>query len=87
MECRAWTFYRKILREQSSDVIGYLEENIGGSRTCENGFNAERYDRVTDFTNTIAMVPCSAKEGEGIQDLLAVVIGLLKDILNLNQPM
>ena len=27
----------------------------------ELGFNAERYDRVEDFTKTIALVPCSAK--------------------------
>ena len=73
----------KSLREQSSDVIGYLEEKHWKlvAELGENGFNAERYDRVTDFTNTIAMVPCSAKEGEGIQDLLAVVIGLAERYL------
>ena len=41
----------------------------------------ERYDRIRDFTKEIALVPVSAKEGEGIQDLLAVVIGLAERYL------
>ena len=71
------------LKQQSKDAVGYLEEKhwkIVGE-LGESGFNAERYDRINDFTNTIAMVPCSAKEGEGIQDLLAVVIGLAERYL------
>jgi len=71
------------LRNQSKDTVGYLEEKhwklVG--ELGESGFNAERYDRIKDFTNTIAMVPCSAKEGEGVQDLLAVVIGLAERYL------
>ena len=58
------------LKNQSKDTVGYLEEKhwklVG--ELGESGFNAERYDRIKDFTNTIAMVPCSAKEGEGVQD-------------------
>lgn len=42
----------------------------------EHGFNAERYDRVSDFTKQLAIVPVSAKTGEGIPDLLAVLAGL-----------
>ncbi|MFL2976137.1 MAG: translation initiation factor IF-2 [Candidatus Thalassarchaeaceae archaeon] len=71
------------LKKQSKDTVGYLEEKhwklVG--ELGESGFNAERYDRIKDFTNTIAMVPCSAKEGEGVQDLLAVVIGLAERYL------
>tara|TARA_B100000427_G_scaffold125281_1_gene104159 strand:- start:62 stop:1354 length:1293 start_codon:yes stop_codon:yes gene_type:complete len=48
---------------------------------AEEGLNIERYDRVKDFTKDIAMVPISAREGEGIQDLLAVVIGLAERYL------
>ena len=49
---------------------------------AEHGFNIDRYDRVTDFTQDIAVVPVSAREGEGIQDLLAVVIGLAERYLD-----
>ncbi len=40
------------------------------------GFSAERYDRVSDYTRNVAMVPVSAKTGAGLPDLLAVMVGL-----------
>ena len=42
----------------------------------------ERYDDIRDFTQSIALVPCSAKEGEGIQDLLAITVGLAERFLS-----
>ncbi len=47
----------------------------------EEGLQAERYDRIKDFTKTIAIVPISAKTGEGISDLLMVLIGLAQRFL------
>ena len=51
-----------------------LDELIG--RFYELGFSADRYDRVTDFKKTVAIVPTSAITGEGIADLFLVLIGL-----------
>ncbi|HJO42227.1 MAG TPA: EF-Tu/IF-2/RF-3 family GTPase, partial [Candidatus Thalassarchaeaceae archaeon] len=48
---------------------------------AEHGFNIELYSKVKDFTKDIALVPISAREGEGIQDLLTVVIGLAERYL------
>ncbi|MEM4519074.1 MAG: translation initiation factor IF-2 [Sulfolobales archaeon] len=45
------------------------------------GFNAERFDRVKDFTKTLAIVPVSAKSGEGVPELLAVLAGLAQKYL------
>jgi translation initiation factor 5B len=45
------------------------------------GFAAERFDRVKDFTKTLAIVPVSAKTGEGIPELLAVLAGLTQKYL------
>jgi len=45
------------------------------------GFNAERYDRVDDYTKQIAIVPTSAKTGEGIPELLMVLTGLAQRYL------
>jgi translation initiation factor 5B len=42
----------------------------------DKGFSAERYDRIKDFSKNVAIVPVSAKTGEGIADLLLVLIGL-----------
>jgi len=40
------------------------------------GFRSERFDRIRNFTRDIAIVPVSAKTGEGIGELLTVLIGL-----------
>jgi len=70
--------------EQSKEAIGLFEQRYWDlvGQFAEHGFNIERYDRVTDFTQDIALVPVSAREDEGIQDLLAVVIGLAERYLD-----
>ncbi len=45
------------------------------------GFKADRFDRVTNFTMTIAIAPVSAKTGEGIPELLAILIGLTQQYM------
>ena len=45
------------------------------------GFNTDRFDNIKDFTKTIAIVPTSAKTGEGIPELLMVLVGLTQQYL------
>lgn len=45
------------------------------------GFNADRYDRVGDFSKTIALVPMSAVNGMGIPDALLLLVGLAQRFL------
>jgi translation initiation factor 5B len=45
------------------------------------GFKTDRFDRIKDFTKTVAIVPTSAKTGEGITELLMVLIGLAQQHL------
>src|SRR6266550_2688418 len=70
-------------RDQAESVRDELDkrmyELIG--RLFEHGFSAERYDRVADFTTNIAVVPVSAKFGEGVPDLLLTLIGLAQRFL------
>jgi translation initiation factor 5B len=40
------------------------------------GFRADRFDRITEFTKTVALVPASAKTGEGLPELMAMLVGL-----------
>ncbi|OYT41376.1 MAG: translation initiation factor IF-2, partial [Candidatus Aenigmarchaeota archaeon ex4484_224] len=58
------------------------------SQLMERGFNAERIDRVKDFTKEIVIVPVSGITGEGIAELLLILSGLaqkfLKDKLKLS---
>jgi len=71
------------MRNQTQDAMGLFEKQYWKlvGQFAEEGLNIERYDRVKDFTKDIAMVPISAREGEGVQDLLAVVIGLAERYL------
>lgn len=58
----------------------YLYETIG--LFYEEGFpGIERFDRISDFTQNIAIVPTSAKTGEGIPSLLMVLVGLVQQYL------
>jgi translation initiation factor 5B len=42
---------------------------------------ADKFNNVKDFTKTIAIIPTSAKTGEGIPELLAVLVGLTQQYL------
>jgi len=45
------------------------------------GLQADRFDKIIDFTRTASIVPVSAKTGEGIPELLAVLVGLTQQYL------
>lgn len=65
-------YVREDLDNRLYDIIGVF------SRL---GFGADRFDRVKDFTKTVAIAPTSAKTGEGITELLAVLVGLTQQYL------
>ncbi len=46
------------------------------------GVIAERFDRVRDFLKTVPIVPVSAKTGEGIPELLAVLAGITQKYMS-----
>ncbi|MBI2549476.1 translation initiation factor IF-2 [Candidatus Woesearchaeota archaeon] len=56
-----------------------LYELVG--KLYELGFQAERFDRVVDYTKQIAIVPCSAKTTEGLPEVLMVLTGLTQKFL------
>jgi len=56
------------------DVENKTYEIVGKLSDLE--FSADRFDRVLDFQRNLAIVPVSAHTGEGIADLLMVMIGL-----------
>ena len=65
-------YVREDLDTKLYDIIGVF------SRL---GFKTDRFDRIKDFTKTVAIVPTSAKTGEGITELLMVLIGLTQQHL------
>ncbi|WP_407375002.1 translation initiation factor IF-2 [Methanobrevibacter sp.] len=45
------------------------------------GFQSERFDRVSNFASQITIIPISAKSGEGIIEVLAMLLGLAQEYL------
>ena len=58
---------------------GKIYELIG--KLHELGFESERFDRVSDFRKEVCIVPVSAKTGEGLSEVLAVLAGLAQRFL------
>jgi translation initiation factor 5B len=70
-------------KDQSEGAVAALDEKVYGlaAKLYEQSFSADRYDKVTDFTANLAIVPTSAKHGEGVPDLLLILIGLAQRFL------
>lgn len=71
-------------RSQPQRVREELERRLWDNviaKLYEAGFQADRFDRIKDFTRTVAVVPVSAKTGEGVPELLAVLAGLAQRYL------
>jgi translation initiation factor 5B len=47
----------------------------------DEGFESERFDRISNFAKQISIVPISAKTGEGVPELLAMLMGLAQQYL------
>ncbi len=72
------------IKNQSEQVRLDLDKKLYNvvAKLAEYNFKSERYDRVESFTKEVAIVPCSAKTGEGIPELLMVLVGLAQRFLN-----
>lgn len=70
-------------RDQPDGVVAALDAKLYelAAKFYNQGFSAERYDRVSDFTANLAIVPTSAKHREGVPDLLLILIGLAQRFL------
>ncbi|RLE61663.1 MAG: translation initiation factor IF-2 [Thermoprotei archaeon] len=66
------------IRKQEPYIVARFEELLYNimNEMLSQGFRCDRYDRISDFTKTVAIVPTSALTGEGIPDLLLVLAGL-----------
>lgn len=70
--------FSKTYKNQTERVQNKLDDKLYEiiGNLHERGFSSDRYDRVKNFKENIGVVPISAKTGEGIPDLLMVLIGL-----------
>jgi translation initiation factor 5B len=73
----------RLLGEQAPEWNDDFEErlyNVVGELS-RLGFQSDAYYRVKDFRQQVSIVPVSAREGAGIPELLAVLIGLAQQFL------
>lgn len=79
---RSPSFLEAVAR-QRREVVGQLEDRIYEmvGQLHELGFESERFDRVTDFTRQVCIVPVSAKTGEGVAEILLILSGLAQRFL------
>ncbi len=75
--------FLKTLGEQPKRTAEELETKIYEliGEMNEQGFDSERYDRVTDFTKQVGIVPVSGRTGEGVPDMLVILSGLAQKYL------
>ncbi|MBU0460403.1 MAG: translation initiation factor IF-2 [Nanoarchaeota archaeon] len=83
-----WEFNEdKLLLENiagfDTNLQGEFEKKIYElvGKMAEYDLQSERFDRVDDYTKQIAIVPISAKTGQGIPELLMVLTGLAQKYL------
>ncbi len=78
--------FLETIKNQDEHVIAELEEKIYRIvyQLAEQGFNAERFDRVKDFTSEVCIVPVSGITGEGVPELLLLAAGLSQKFLSKN---
>lgn len=76
-------FVSQSIKEQEPAVQTALDEllyNVVGTLSIL-GFQSEAFYRVKDFSKEVSIVPVSARTGEGIPELLAVLVGLTQQYL------
>lgn len=71
------------IKNQTPQTVEELERRIYSivGQLSNLKIPAERFDRIKDFRKAIAIVPVSAKTGEGIPELLAVLAGIIQKYL------
>lgn len=76
------TLFQAIKTQSQStqnEIDRRLYEIVGA--LSANNIQSERFDRVKDFKSTVAIVPTSAKTGDGIPELLMVLSGLTQQYM------
>ncbi|EFD92920.1 MAG: small GTP-binding protein [Candidatus Parvarchaeum acidophilus ARMAN-5] len=75
----------EFISKQPENYKQFLDEKIYKLITDFSiyGFQAERYDRVKDFTKEVAIVPLASPNGIGIKDLIVMLIGLSQRYIEL----
>jgi translation initiation factor 5B len=64
---------QQVIENKIYEIVGVMYEKFA--------IGCERFDRVENYTKQVAIVPCSAKEYIGLNELLMVITGLSQKFL------
>lgn len=75
--------FRETFSNQAKSVQQDLDNKIYEivGELHKEGFQSERFDRVSNFASQISIIPISAKTGEGVIEVLAMLLGLAQEYL------
>ena len=75
--------FKESFNQQAQSVKQELENKVYEivGTLYKEGFQSERFDRVSNFASQISIIPISAKSGEGIIEVLAMLLGLAQEYL------
>ena len=70
--------FAQSVQNQHKNVVFDLDQRIYEivGELHKQGFESERFDRISNFASQITIVPISAQTGEGIPELLTMLLGL-----------
>ncbi|MBQ6350489.1 MAG: translation initiation factor IF-2 [Methanobrevibacter sp.] len=71
--------FEKQAQSVKQDLDTKIYEIVGTLH--KEGFQSERFDRVSNFASQISIIPISARSGEGIIEVLAMLLGLAQEYL------
>ncbi|MGP6220018.1 translation initiation factor IF-2 [Caldiplasma sukawensis] len=78
--------FSKFIKAQRDEYIQEFDKRFYNlvNELYNEGFQAERYDRVTDFSKFVSIIPASSREGIGIYETLLTISGLAQKYLSEN---
>jgi translation initiation factor 5B len=71
--------FSKQAQNVKQDLDKHIYEIVGILH--KEGFQSERFDRISDFSSQVSIIPISSHTGEGITELLAMLLGLAQEYL------
>lgn len=77
------TSFSEFLKEQRREYIDELDNKLYAiiNQLYQHNLTADRFDRITDFTKNVSIVPSSAKYSIGILEILMTISGLAQRFL------
>ena len=75
--------FKESFNQQAQSVQQELDTKIYEivGTLYKEGFQSERFDRISNFASQISIIPISARSGEGIIEVLAMLLGLAQEYL------